>query len=138
MCCPHGTDAAVVEFDTLPDTIWPTPQNHNFPALRAYRLVFLTVSGVVIGCLGLEFCSTRVNRFVGRHDAQLLPQLPHSALRNRTHHSKLRIGKAELLHSPQDRRTPLSRRLSSNMLHPRKTGFDNLLALVNEPWIVAR
>ena len=58
-------NAAVVEFDTLADTVRAAAENHNLLIVAAWALVFNMVAGVVISRI---FRSAYVNAFPAFHD----------------------------------------------------------------------
>src|SRR5580692_8721583 len=68
--------AAVVEFNSLPDAVWPAAQDDNFLSIGRRGFIFVLVSRVKIGRETFEFCRARVDALVHGQDAVLLTQMP--------------------------------------------------------------
>ena len=73
--------ATVVELDALADTVRPAAEDHYLAAVRRDAFVLFLVGGIVIGRIGLELGGAGVNEFVGRYDADFLPQFTHGRVR---------------------------------------------------------
>ena len=70
-------DAAVIEFDALPDAIGPSAQHNDlFTASRRGLTLFL-VGRIKIGRGGGKLGGTGVDALVNRPDAQFVPRCPH-------------------------------------------------------------
>src|SRR5215813_2782898 len=54
--------AAVVELNSLPDSIWSAPQDDDLLLRRGRRLIFLFVGGVQIRRVAFELCSARIHK----------------------------------------------------------------------------
>src|SRR5208282_6445562 len=61
--------AAVIEFDSLPDAVRSTAENHDFGAGLYVGFVFVLIGGVKIRCEGFEFRRAGVHAFENRSDA---------------------------------------------------------------------
>ena len=69
-----GVDAAVVEFDSLPDAVRPATENHHLFLRRFFDLVVAAVVGrIIIGCVSLELGGAGVHEPVAGHEAEFFP-----------------------------------------------------------------
>ena len=90
-------DAAVIEFDTLPDAVRPAAQDDDLLAVARIGLVFRLakargfVGRIHVGRDRLEFGSTAVDPLEHRIDAQLATQLANFFLARRARHGAQRV-----------------------------------------------
>ena len=69
----HAVNAAIVKFNALTDSVRSAAEDDHLLAVRAHRLVFALVGGVVIGGLSRKFRSAGVDSLIDRPNAQFLP-----------------------------------------------------------------
>ena len=63
-----GVHAAVIELNSLADTVRPAPQDHYLALAALAPLVFVAVSGVVIWRVSFKFCRAGVDEPVSGQD----------------------------------------------------------------------
>ncbi len=66
-CC---VNAAVIEFDTLSDSVRTAAEHHDLAAVCRIRFIFFLVSGVHVSGIRREFSGTSINSLVYRANAQ--------------------------------------------------------------------
>ena len=65
--------AAVIEFNSLPNSIWSATQDDDFAPGAIATLVLIAVGRVVVRCVSFKLGRARVDQPIGRHDARRLP-----------------------------------------------------------------
>ena len=75
-----GMDTAVIEFDSLPNSVRPTTQDYNFFIFGRDRLAFRFVGGIKIGSMGFEFTPTGIDSFKDRFNSITDPLFSHLVL----------------------------------------------------------
>jgi len=68
---------AVIEFDSLANTVWAAANDHDFVFIGVANFVFVAIGGVIVGGIGFEFRGAGVHQFVGGNYAVLLAQFAH-------------------------------------------------------------
>src|SRR6185312_17547176 len=53
---------AIIELNSLPDTVWPTAKNDDFLAIGWRRLVLFFVSGIEVWRVAFEFRRARIHQ----------------------------------------------------------------------------
>ena len=94
--------AAVIEFNALPDSVWPAAKDHDSLAtfLLGGRFVLLLVTGIEVRCEGSEFSCTGIHRFVGGNHPLLYSPLSHIDLVATQQRCQLSIRETILLGYP--------------------------------------
>ena len=62
----RGMDAAIVEFDALPDAVGSSAQDHHFPPIGGTRFARPFIGGIQIWRFRLELGRARIHPFVGQ------------------------------------------------------------------------
>ncbi|CAH0257316.1 hypothetical protein SRABI106_02741 [Rahnella aquatilis] len=76
----RGVYAAIIELDTLTDTVWTTAQHHDFwLIIGRVRFTLFFIRGVHVGGIGREFRRTGINTFVDRMQVVFVTQFAHFA-----------------------------------------------------------
>ena len=94
-----GVDAAVVEFDPLPDPIGPAPEDHDPLFVSRPRFILVAVSGIKIGGVSLEFRRASINQSVGRFHPGRDPRGTHGGLGRPGQVGNLPVGKSVPFHA---------------------------------------
>ena len=100
-----GVDTAVVELDTLSDTVRTAAENHDFFLLLCVRaaLVDFAVSRIVVRCVRFEFGGAGIDKSVNRHDADLLAGLVDFLFCGVKEECNLPVGVSHFLDLPEER-----------------------------------
>ena len=99
----RGVYAAVVEFDTLPDTVRAAAEDHDFIAVNGrVGLTLFFISGVHVGGIGSKFRSAGVHALVDRVQVILVAQLADFRFPHARQLRQTRIGKAFTLQGAQE------------------------------------
>ena len=122
--------AAVVEFDSLADTVGSAAKNHHLGAIVRRRFVLALVGRIEVGREGLEFRAAGVDRFEHRHDRGLAPLERHRGFVEARELGDSAIRKAALLGLAQQRR--VERTAPDSRL-----GFDDFGDRVDKPRVDA-
>ena len=126
-----SVNAAVIEFDSLADSIWSGTENNDLLAIRRRHLVGVLPCRVVIWGLRIKFGCAGIDRLVSRHDAKFETTGAHFGLGAIPKPGQLGIGETQTLCS-----TPAK---ASEVVEPHfgKVGtfFRDRTHLVEEPWI---
>ena len=94
-----GVDAAVVEFDPLPDPIGPAPEDHDPLFASRPHFILVAVSGIKIGGVSLEFRRASINQSVGRFHPGRDPRGTHGGLGRPGQVGNLPVGKSVPFHA---------------------------------------
>ena len=95
--------AAVVEFDTLTDTVRAAAEDHDFIAVNGrVGLTLFFISGVHVGGIGSKFRSAGVHALVDRVQVILVAQLADFRFPHARQLRQTRIGKAFTLQGAQE------------------------------------
>ena len=86
--------AAVVEFDTLTDTVRAAAEDHDFVTVRWVGFALFFISGVHISGVGGKFCRTGIHALVNRVQVILVTQLTDFCFAYTCQFCQTRIGKA--------------------------------------------
>ena len=86
--------AAVVEFDTLTDTVRAAAEDHDFVTVRWVGFALFFISGVHISGVGSKLCRTGIHALVNRVQVILVTQLTDFCFTHAREFCQTRIGKA--------------------------------------------
>ena len=91
----RGVYTAVVEFDTLTDTVRAAAENHDFFTVgRRIRFALFFISGVHVSGVGGKLCRTGIHALVDRVQVILVTQLTDFRFAHARQFCQTRIGKA--------------------------------------------
>ena len=91
----RGVYTAVVEFDTLTDTVRAAAENHDFFTVgRRIRFALFFISGVHVSGVGGELCRTGIHALINRVQVILVAQLADFRFAHARQFCQTRIGKA--------------------------------------------
>ena len=98
-------DAAVVELDPLPDPVGSPAEDHDPLFVSRPRFILVTVSGIKIGGVSLEFRRASINQPVSRLHPGRNPRGAHGGLGRPGQVGNLAVGKSVPFHAaPRDGR----------------------------------